>query len=356
MTISPAFAVITVSDRAARGEYPDRSGPLAQEMLRELGEVVSYDVVPDGVDSVQQAVYQAIDAGANVVITSGGTGITTRDQTPQALEGIIKYEIPGIPALIREKSKVITAALTRCIAGVVEHNDKRAMAICLPGSPSGVAEAIDIMSPLLDHIADQLNDGDHVRGHAHGHKHHGHAHKHHDHDHRHGHKHAGHKHDDHAHTHATYELQNLRTSTECTATEVMIARVSEDPIDMDELNEAVRMDVAGAEVSFCGRVRNHDQQRGVESIYYVAHPSAADALTHIVDSVARESGCHRIAVAHRFGTLNVGDVALGIAVSSSHRQEAYATMMELTERIKMELPLWKKQEFTDGSSAWSGML
>ncbi|QCX47029.1 molybdopterin converting factor [Arcanobacterium haemolyticum] len=322
------FAVITVSDRVSRGVREDGSGPLAQELLAEFGSVVYSCVVPDGIEPVQGAIHDAMKAGAQIILTSGGTGITRRDQTPQAISSILTYDIPGIPAMIREQSKVATSALTRSVAGVIDDGEDRSVVISLPGSPGGVAEGIAIISGLFSHLADQLADGDHDTHHT------------------------SHHHSD--HMERTLELAHSFEPSQGLG-EVMIADVQENPINMVSLEESVTCDAAGAITSFCGRVRNHDHRKGVTSIDYSAHPSATGIIQRIARKVATEHGLHKIAVIHRYGHLEVGDIALGVAVSSDHRKESFRAVEDLVERIKLELPVWKKQEFTDGSSQWSGM-
>lgn len=350
------FAVITVSDRSARSERADSSGALAQNLLAESGEVVHYSVVPDGIESVQAALHTAIGAGANIVITSGGTGITRRDLTPQAVGSLLSYELPGIPRLIQSASRVPTAALSRSVAGVIDDGDVRAFVVCLPGSPNGVAEGVHVLQPLFAHIASQLADEDHEP--ALGERHH----------HEHNHLHTAHElhspdsspsdcsanHTTAAHTAATYMAQH-HDDTAATVGKVALASVVDVPISMAQLEESVQVNEAGAVLSFCGCVRNHDAGEAVSGITYSAHPSAPDKIAAIAARVAREFNVYRVAVQHRYGHLGVGDVALGAAVSAAHRQTAFQALETLVELIKMELPVWKKQEFTDGTERWSGM-
>ena len=112
------IAVVTVSDRVSRGEREDASGPLAASLLSAYGEVVRTDVVPDGVDTVRAAISGAADAGVNVVFTTGGTGVTGRDQTPEATEALIEQRMFGIENLLRSNPNVPQAALSRGLAGV----------------------------------------------------------------------------------------------------------------------------------------------------------------------------------------------------------------------------------------------
>ena len=130
--------------------------------------------------------------------------------------------------------------------------------------------------------------------------------------------------------------------------------VSNEPIDMAQLIAEVNDDSAGAVVSFCGQVRNHDDARAVTAIDYEAHPDANVVVEQIVRQVEAGSGACKIAILHRVGHLDVGDVALGAAVSASHRNEAFAVLERVVEEVKLKLPVWKKQEFTDGSHEWTG--
>ncbi len=134
---------------------------------------------------------------------------------------------------------------------------------------------------------------------------------------------------------------------------VVLATISEQPLDAARLVALVSDDRAGATVSFTGVVRNHDHGRDVDGIDYVRHPSADAVVAEIAGELAGRDGVHAIAVAHRVGTLRVGDLAMVAAVSASHRAEAFVACSELVEQIKAGLPIWKKQFFSDGSTEWS---
>lgn len=133
----------------------------------------------------------------------------------------------------------------------------------------------------------------------------------------------------------------------------VVAYVSDQPIDDAQLREQVGDERAGAVVSFLGVVRNHDDGRSVTEIEYVGHPDAAQVLARVAASFAGRDGVHAIAVAHRVGTLAVGGVAMAASVSASHRAEAFQTASDLVDRVKAELPVWKRQVFTDGSHEWT---
>ena len=135
---------------------------------------------------------------------------------------------------------------------------------------------------------------------------------------------------------------------------VLRAEVTEVPVDVAELARLVEDAAAGAVVTFGGVVRNHDGGQAVERIVYSAHPGAGDVVAAIAKDIAGRYPLDAIAVVHRVGALEVGDVALGAAVSGAHRQEAFAACAELVEEIKRRLPVWKKQEFPDGSHEWTG--
>lgn len=153
--------VITVSTRAATGQYEDTAGPAAVTTLRAQGfEVASPVCVPDG-DDVGVALRAAIAAHVALIVTCGGTGLSPTDVTPEQTREAIDREIPGIAEYIRAQSwnKVPTAALSRGIAGVAG----RTLIINLPGSRSAVVECLDVLAPILVHAVDQVAGGDHDR-------------------------------------------------------------------------------------------------------------------------------------------------------------------------------------------------
>ncbi len=112
---------------------------------------------------------------------------------------------------------------------------------------------------------------------------------------------------------------------------------------------------AGAVVTFTGVVRNHDQGETVEAIDYSMHPSANEVMHRIATGFTTRLGVCKIAVRHAVGHLEVGDLAVVIAVSAEHRGQAFSTCEALIDQIKAELPIWKNQEFSDGQKKWSGV-
>lgn len=130
-----------------------------------------------------------------------------------------------------------------------------------------------------------------------------------------------------------------------------LTRISEQPLDPDEVERAVSGHEYGAVVVFTGKVRNHDGGQPVSALEYSAHPQAQRFLAQVCAQVARESGLP-VAATHRVGALTVGDLAIAVAVAASHRREAFDTCAELVDRIKYEVPIWKRQLFADGMSEW----
>ena len=160
-TVIRALAV-TVSNRAAAGIYEDRSGPVLAELLRSAGcSVDGPQVIPDG-DAVEAALRDAVAAGYDVVVTSGGTGLTPADLTPEMTRRILDREIPGIAEALRAAGAaagVPAAILSRGLAGVAD----RTLIVNLPGSTGGVRDGMAVLAPVLEHAIAQINGGDHVR-------------------------------------------------------------------------------------------------------------------------------------------------------------------------------------------------
>lgn len=151
--------VVVASNRASAGVYADRSGPILVEGLRALGcEVDDPIVVPDG-EPVAEALRAAVGTGVDVVLTSGGTGITPTDRTPEMTRGLLDYEIPGIAEALRTVSRdtVPTAVLSRGLAGVAG----RTLIVNLPGSTGGARDGLAVLGPILAHAIDQMRGGDH---------------------------------------------------------------------------------------------------------------------------------------------------------------------------------------------------
>ena len=153
-------AVVVASNRASSGVYEDTTGPLIVEFLAGLGfEVDAPAVVPDG-DPVGEAINAAVAAGARVVLTTGGTGLTPTDRTPEATRPLLDREIPGIAEAIRAAGVakgVPTAVLSRGVAGLVG----TCLVVNLPGSRGGVRDALAVLEPMLVHAVEQVVGSDH---------------------------------------------------------------------------------------------------------------------------------------------------------------------------------------------------
>jgi molybdenum cofactor synthesis domain-containing protein len=158
--VSRRAEVVVASNRAAAGVYADETGPLIVEFLQELGFTAGPPiVVPDG-DPVGAAIEEAAAGGARVVLTTGGTGLTPTDQTPEVTRALLDFEVPGIADAIRAAgvdAGVPTAVLSRGVAGVVGE----CLVVNLPGSRGGVKDGLAVLEPILPHAVEQVVGSDH---------------------------------------------------------------------------------------------------------------------------------------------------------------------------------------------------
>ena len=143
-------AVITVSDRASRGEYEDRTGPVLVQMLKEAGyEVIETTVIPDEKEQIEETLIRLADQHIALILTAGGTGFAPRDVTPEATLAVCEKLVPGIPEAMRAASMHITprGMLSRAVAGI----RGQSLIINLPGSPKGAKENLEAVLPALSH-------------------------------------------------------------------------------------------------------------------------------------------------------------------------------------------------------------
>ena len=134
--------------------------------------------------------------------------------------------------------------------------------------------------------------------------------------------------------------------------ELVYAVVTDAPVHIQELSKLVANPHSGAVVTFCGDVRNHDGGKEVASLLYEIHPSASEQIKLITQSIMGRFEIEKVAVAHRYGNIAIGETAFAVAVSAAHRQAAFDACAAIVDEVKAKLPIWKHQKFTDGSDEW----
>ncbi|MFL6163266.1 MAG: molybdenum cofactor biosynthesis protein MoaE [Jatrophihabitantaceae bacterium] len=133
---------------------------------------------------------------------------------------------------------------------------------------------------------------------------------------------------------------------------VKLAEISDQPLDVAAHTAAVRSPAAGADVTFCGVVRDHDHGRQVVELEYSCYPTAGKVLLEVAEEIAAEESVIAVAISHRVGVLAIGDVALVASVTAAHRKQAFDSCQRLVDQAKARLPIWKRQVFDDGTDEW----
>ena len=354
---SPTFGegrravVLVVSTTAAAGTAVDSAGPLLVGWLSERGyRIDAAQIVPDG-PAVGEALAHHLQElpeaeRPRILVTTGGTGLAPDDHTPEETCRFLEKEATGIVQALVDHglAKLPEAAMSRGTAGAVG----RTFVVNLPGSVGGVKDGMTVLDPILHHIQAQLEDGldgataadDGVRppreqvtkpeAHA-----------------------------EQSEPAEQVEQVELVEQTELVAQAEVVAQGSHltvEPIDATAGEAHVVTSRTGAVALFRGVVRDHDSGReGVVVLEYTAHPDADRIFAEVLDEAHRDYPDVRLWARHRVGRLAVGDDALVVVAASAHRGQAFAACAELVDRIKARVPIWKRQEYADGTHDWVGI-
>ena len=341
------IAPVIVSTRAAEGIYEDASANIITQYGTEAGFIVRPPVIiPDGKAVLAVLTELLTQVEPAVIITSGGTGLSPDDMTPEFTAPLLDKEIPGIMEAIREygRTKTPFAALSRGLAGI----SGQTAVINLPGSPKAVQDGMEVLSTLLPHLCDQVTG-----------------------------KRSGHPAPTQPRQHFTSQPSagrppmpaesdrvygddvqpggNAQVAYKDEPGTVVHASVNDTAIDPAQAEAEVSSEYYGAVVSFSGIVRNHDGGKDVDKLSYSHHPTAEDLVLTLAQQVAERHPRTRLWISHRIGELAIGDYALVASAASAHRAEAFAACLDLVETIKYQLPIWKEQFFSDGNVEWVGI-
>ena len=341
---SPTFGegrravVLVVSTTAAAGTAVDSAGPLLVGWLSERGyRIDAAQIVPDGPAVGEALAHHLQDLPEaqrpRILVTTGGTGLAPDDHTPEETRRFLEKEATGIVQALVDHglAKLPEAAMSRGTAGAVG----RTFVVNLPGSVGGVKDGITVLDPILHHIQAQLEDGLDGRSAA----------------------------DDGVHPPREQVQQveqvELVEQTELVAQAEVVAQgghLTVEPIDATAGEAHVVTSRTGAVALFRGVVRDHDSGReGVVVLEYTAHPDADRIFAEVLDEAHRDYPDVRLWARHRVGRLAVGDDALVVVAASAHRGQAFAACAELVDRIKARVPIWKRQEYADGTHDWVGI-
>lgn len=299
--------VLVASTRAAAGTYEDTTGPELVRWLRSLGfDTPEATVVAD--KDVAWGVEKLL--GADILITTGGTGIGPEDQTVEAAQAHIDKPMPAIMHAIWQEGLKNTpyAVLSRGVAGMAGHSF-----ICtLPGNPNAVRDATTVLEPLLGAIIDTAR----------------------------GNTHQGHN-----------DPEYVQAQTR----KVIAASINDSPIDAEHARRETATPAMGAVVTFDGVVRDHDGGEAVADLTYTAHPDAENVMREVCQRIAAEHPNARIYAAHRTGPLAIGDTAFLVVAAAAHRHDAFHAASALADAVKAEVPIWKEQHLRDGRTQWVGI-
>lgn len=147
-------AILSVSDKGSKGEREDKSGQLISEIIKEIGKIKYYDIVPDEIDLIRHKMLEYIGSNVDLILTTGGTGLSPRDVTPEATREVIEKEVPGIVEAMRIEGlrKTRKSMLSRAVAGV----KGQTLIINLPGSPAAVKEGLEVILDAIPHAIEKI--------------------------------------------------------------------------------------------------------------------------------------------------------------------------------------------------------